>query len=89
MQFIWQLFLDGQAKYVNIIDYQAKYKELYGSLYSFDNDTKNATSDVYALANKYDSSLSNDLVCFNALCGHIGYVASFQTDMIKQIKYLL
>lgn len=79
-------FLDGQAKYVNISDYQAKYKELYGSLDSFDNDTKNATSDIYALANKYDSSLSNDLVSFNALWGPMGYAASFQADNIKYDK---
>lgn len=79
-------FLDGQAKYVNISDYQAKYKELYGSLDSFDNDTKNATPDVYALANKYDSSLANDLVSFNALWGPMGYAASFQADNINYDK---
>lgn len=79
-------FSDGQLKYVNISDYQAKYKELYGSLDSFDNDTKNASAGIYDLANKYDSSLSSDLVCWNSTWGPIGYEANFQADNVSYNK---
>ncbi len=76
-------YADGQAMYVNINDYKTRYKELYGSLDSFDNDTKNASSRYYFIANRYDSSLSSDLVAWMALIGGKGYESvNFNSDSI-------
>lgn len=79
-------FMDGQAKYVNASDYQTKYRELYGSLDSFDNDTKNARGAVYSLANKYDPSLAANLVAWNSTWGTTPYDASFKADNVSYDK---
>ena len=79
-------FGDGQAMYVNIKDYKARYKELYGSLDSFEKDT-NSENVNYRLANHYDQSLSADLVAWMALIGGKVYESvNFNTNNITYNK---
>ena len=79
-------FGDGQAMYVNINDYKARYKELYGSLDSFEKDT-NSENVNYRLANHYDQSLSADLVAWMALIGGKVYESvNFNTNNITYNK---
>lgn len=62
------LFNNKQSMYVKLSDYKAKYKELYGSLDSFDKDTTSPLVNYY-MADKYDKSLSSDLVAWTSLIG--------------------
>ena len=79
-------FGDGQAMYVNINDYKARYKELYGSLDSFEKDT-NSEKVNYRLANQYEPSLSSDLVAWMALIGGKVYESvKFNSDNITYDK---
>lgn len=79
-------FGDGQAMYVNINNYKARYKELYGSLDSFEKDT-NSENVNYRLANHYDQSLSADLVAWMALIGGKVYESvNFNTNNITYNK---
>ena len=70
-------FRDGQAKYVSISEYQAKYKELYGSLDSYYTDTKNAKVGIYS-TNETDTLLPINTVGWNSTWGVVGHEASFK-----------
>lgn len=79
-------FDQGQGLYVKIDDYKNRYKELYGSLDSFEKDT-NSKNVNYHLANYYDSSLSSDLVAWIALIGGKVYESvNFNTNNITYNK---
>lgn len=66
-------FNDNQAMYISIDTYKNKYKEIYGSLDSFDSDTKKASPTRYSLANSIDSSLASNLVAWNSLRSGVMY----------------
>lgn len=66
-------FNDNQAMYISIDTYKNKYKEIYGSLDSFDSDTKTVSPARYSLANSIDSSLASNLVAWNSLRSGVMY----------------
>ena len=66
-------FNDNQSMYINIDTYKNKYKEIYGSLDSFDSDTKTVSPARYSLANSIDSSLAANLVAWNSLRSGVMY----------------
>lgn len=66
-------FNDNQSMYINIDTYKNKYKEIYGSLDSFDSDTKTVSSARYSLASSIDSSLAANLVAWNSLRSGVMY----------------
>lgn len=66
-------FNDNQSMYINIDTYKNKYKEIYGSLDSFDSDTKTVSPARYSLASSIDSSLAANLVAWNSLRSGVMY----------------
>ena len=66
-------FNDNQSMYINIDTYKNKYKEIYGSLDSFDSDRKTVSPARYSLANSIDSSLAANLVAWNSLRSGVMY----------------